>query len=259
MIIGLILVVILLIFLLLLLNLDFIYNKIYKYNPEISWDNFDKFDEKQKCIKIIKNITAMNYLKDYECNEYNECKNIKIIKVIRKKNAQILGLIIDYKDTIFITFGGTHFSLDINSALFNSFDIRYVDLGYCKVHKGYYNLYKKYIEKELHNFDKNIIISGYSMGGALAILSYLHYNISVPKNLIKCYTFGTPKFGDIRLYNLLKSDNNIIRIEYEDDNIPKLCARDFYNIGKKKIIKSCNKYRGLFNCHYWSYIEHYNV
>ena len=75
-----------------------------------------------------------------------------------------------------------------------------------KIHSGYLNQYlnlKNNIIYDINNICyynniTDVIISGHSMGGALAMIASLDlYEYFKNKNIsIKCYTFGTPKFAN---------------------------------------------------------------
>lgn len=240
-----------------------IYNR-GRSNYEISWDNLQitKSDKlESNCFTILNNLCLMNYNKLILIPQY--FANPKIIT----DSTQILCLKFEIGNYIWLTFSGTYFG----PSLIDAFDIRYTtNASGFTVHKGFYRVYKKRIlplvklcSEEIEN--KQFIISGYSLGGVLAVLFLCDliklkgktYDTEINNRVIKCLIYGTPKFGCKKMYNFFKTYDKLIRIEYENDMIPKFAARDFYNIGIKKKFNLDNNISGIINNHYKSYLKQY--
>jgi predicted lipase len=208
----------------------------------------------------------MNYNKKIVIPTYFE--NVEYIS----NRSQLLMLKFEYDDKLYLMFAGTY----PGTTLIDAFDIRYdnVYLGdtntKCNVHKGFNNVHRKYIlptleeindnlNNNLNNNVKKIVLAGYSLGGALAILS-LNYLLSIGMNNVihSCYTFGTPKLGDKDMHDYYESYSKLVRIEYKSDIIPRFKAREFHNIGKKKLLKLPDKdTNNIIVNHYSSYEEHF--
>lgn len=84
-----------------------------------------------------------------------------------------------------------------------------------KVHCGYYESYldikiylDQYIE-EIDMTDKQLVVTGHSMGGALAVLFYADWFTKLDS--IKCFTFGQPKVGDSEFNKIVSEKGGIIR------------------------------------------------
>ncbi|KAL4479273.1 hypothetical protein ABPG72_011485 [Tetrahymena utriculariae] len=82
-----------------------------------------------------------------------------------------------------------------------------------------------------------IIITGHSLGGALATLQAVDIKAQIPDFSIKLVTFGSPKVGNSQFSNyandFLKNDS--IRITNIKDIIPHLLFKffDFYHTGQE--------------------------
>jgi hypothetical protein len=229
---------------------------IYTRSPskyEVDWSKLDitKSDRlENNCFIILSNLSLMNHNKKILIPTY--FNNHEVIM----NHTQILGIKFTVGNYIWLAFAGTYLS----PSIINAFDIRYTThkLGFT-IHKGFYKVYKKYIYGLLENImldTKKIIITGYSLGGVLAILLLCDL-LDIDDRIIKCITFGTPKFGCKKMHNYFAKYNKLSRIEYTNDMIPKFAARDFYNIGIKKKFNLDNNISGIINNHYKSYLEYY--
>jgi len=184
--------------------------------------------------------------------------------------SQLLMFKFEYGNQLYLIFAGTY----PGTTLLDAFDIRYdtISLGIenskCHVHKGFNKIHKKYILPKLKEYGlldidkddkkKEVILAGYSLGGALAILSMNAIISSGNEYMIKkCVTFGAPKLGDLRMHDYYKTYNKLVRIEYNKDIIPRFSAREFYNVGKKVILESSSDLKGIIGNHYNSYEEHF--
>jgi predicted lipase len=112
--------------------------------------------------------------------------------------------IIGYMDrTMVIVFRGSD---EFKDWVFNFTTAKqYVPYGnyesFVRVHKGWSELYKETVRNHLHYLvkdrkPKNIIVTGHSLGGALATLCSVDLQYNFPSIEIACVTFGSPKVGN---------------------------------------------------------------
>lgn len=141
----------------------------------------------------------------------------------------------DDRHEIIIAFRG---SLDPIDAL-KDISIRLVPLnspgianvGRARVHTGFmiaYNLVAKtvidIIDRQLALFpDYSIVVTGHSLGGAIASLCALSLQGTYPDANLKLYTFGQPRTGDADFAQLVESRiglTNIFRAVHTNDGVP---------------------------------------
>ena len=248
-------IILIIAFIVVLLFVIAIYNRGRSEYP-ILWDKLElsKSDKlESNGFTIVKNLSLMNHNKEIVIPAYFR-KPIVIVD-----STQILCLRFKFGNYVWINFAGTY----LGATLLNAFDIRYSqNVMDFKIHSGFYRVYKQYIKPrfgELIGNNKKIIISGYSLGGVLAVMLLCDLIHSKKDNrLIKCMTYGTPKFGCKDMYDYFSKYDKLIRVEYDNDKIPKFSAREFYNIGIKKKFNLDNNIPGIINTHYYSYETFYN-
>jgi predicted lipase len=66
------------------------------------------------------------------------------------------------------------------------------------VHTGILELLDSIHDDILHSIEKqrHVLFTGYSLGGALAMLAALYFALVFPRIQVSCHTFGTPMVGD---------------------------------------------------------------
>jgi len=160
------------------------------------------------------------------------------------------------KSLILIVFKGSHEPKDWLTGLSFS-DDNFFKRG--RVHKGFNQSLKLFFQtmkqkdltatdlpltviEDIESINKNatIILTGHSLGGALATLAGCHlYEQGVKKENIEIYTFGAPPVGREDFYNYYNGKLNIYRIVNEKDVVPKLNqVTDFFHLGEEIVLSS---------------------
>ena len=90
------------------------------------------------------------------------------------------------------------------------------------------------------NEHSTIILTGHSLGGALATLAGCHlYEMGISPENIEIYTFGAPPVGTEEFCRYYENKLNIYRIVNENDVVPKLDKiTKFFHFGKEIILPS---------------------
>lgn len=150
-------------------------------------------------------------------------------------------------ETLYVCFKGTSSIEDIYT------DIE-ICMTQCKInndwmiHKGFLQEYYL-LEKKLSNIldncnQKNIIFTGHSLGGAIAIIASAMYSLGVSKldKNISCYTFGCPTIGNKQFTkDYIKIIPNYIGIINKNDPISFLkISNEFYHVDNILWIKKKN-------------------
>ena len=96
---------------------------------------------------------------------------------------------------------------------------------------AYYAVRKKLKSLLLEHKNAKFIVTGHSLGGALAILFpsvlVLHQQMDVMKRLLGVYTFGQPRIGNQQLAKFMEAHleypiPKYFRVVYSDDLVPRL-------------------------------------
>ena len=158
-------------------------------------------------------------------------ENLDAEEPIIIERAGSVVVAIKYQDVIFVSMRGTENFRDwrVNLNFRKIEPSRYVrsDLK-AKLHKGFYfevdsflsELMKEIIDRGWS--DRKIYITGHSLGGALAAITYalrtngFHhfydehlYSTEIFPNIISCYTFGMPRWGNEKAIEYFKSPYHI--------------------------------------------------
>lgn len=133
-----------------------------------------------------------------------------------------------------------------------------------RVHRGFYTGYLSVCQdilkfKDSFSKDTTLILSGHSMGGALAVICAYDLKTRFPDLPIKVFTFGTPGVGNRhfkRAYNRILRESTYI-VYQPSDPIPKLpnqLIKSYWHVGTLLRIPDCplvlkqRKKRGYFSC-----------
>lgn len=145
--------------------------------------------------------------------------------------------VLEGRSETYITFKGTNPSRLIEVLTDLDFVQKKAFVG--KVHKGFFEAFsnvKKDLDALVLDFElkrKNIIVSGHSLGGALATLcsAYLHQEGVTIKGV---YTFGQPRIGNEDFADYYDSilGNRHFSVFHKDDRIPRLPAS---KVGRGKL------------------------
>ncbi|XP_052149653.1 lipase-like [Oryza glaberrima] len=121
----------------------------------------------------------------------------------------------------------------IKDMLWKQSDLNYPDMPDAKVHTGFYSSYnntllRPAIANAVHKARKlygdiSIIVTGHSMGGALASFCALDLAITHGGNNVYLMTFGQPRVGNAAFASYFaKYVPNTIRVTHEHDIVPHL-------------------------------------
>ncbi|CAG8524868.1 9405_t:CDS:2 [Ambispora leptoticha] len=143
----------------------------------------------------------------------------------------------DQKKSIVVAFRGT---ADIEGFMQDSqfYLTDYPGITGAKIHAGFLNTFQM-INKNVTNFVKeivpkypgyNVILTGHSLGGAMAILQLLEF-VNIPglsRDNLFVYTYGEPRIGnDVFAKYVENLRINIFRVVNKNDLIPHLPPRAF--------------------------------
>lgn len=120
-------------------------------------------------------------------------------------------------------------------------DIRFGKISYndqAMVHRGFLNYTDELlnlIRGEILNFNGKIIVTGHSLGGAVAILTSARLiDLGISPDQIEVVTFGAPAVGDKIFADEFSDRMNLTRFENDGDVIPKsLASMGYTSFGEK--------------------------
>jgi predicted lipase len=203
---------------------------------------------------------------DIETNEYdltmNICCNIEEYLIPEKQNIKKASCVMSclvYKyrtntvlninmysnlvygtyfnnDFLFIVFKGSSTLVDyITNVKFiqknDSFNIP------GEIHSGFYNVLENrfdeimdIIEKHKH---KKIIITGHSLGGALATVLFSYCLVKSPELDTYLYTFGSPRVGDKDFSVFISNSNKATRVVNKGDIVTMIPVFDYFHHKKE--------------------------
>ncbi len=177
------------------------------------------------------------YKTDAECKTILADMDREIVKDIRFFNSRKTGtegFIAGDEEKIIIAFRGTS---EIKDWLTDAASIQkswssILNIG--KVHSGFFDslnsvwsLLMEHLQ-ELHTKDQRIWITGHSLGGALAALTYATLRLQEPKyELAGAYTFGQPRIGDQVMCQAFDADSkhHFFRVVNNNDIVPRVPSK----------------------------------
>lgn len=140
-----------------------------------------------------------------------------------------------------------------------------------KVHQGFYDSLKLFLKtmknKEFSTIDKRtyrlyndieffnenckIVLTGHSLGGAVATLAACYfYDLGIKKENMNIYTFGAPPIGSKEFCSKYEDKLNLYRVVNENDVVPKIdriidlqhLGEEIVLISNQQEIHSCSDY-----------------
>jgi len=173
--------------------------------------------------------STQNYLK----------QNILINHIFYNNSTNNLLWFFETKSHLHIIYRGTEFNsfdnwqknLQIKQEPYNSITM---NCHNCYIHNGFNEMYSSVSTPFLNifypyllNSNKNIIISGHSLGGALSTLLYLELSLyqQINPNRMFLYTYGSPRVGNIDFVSFFYQNSlikNSFRYVNNKDPIPHL-------------------------------------
>lgn len=135
------------------------------------------------------------------------------------------------------------------------------------VHSGFYGTYSKIRDLVRTRMDAliakhstaPILITGHSLGGALAVLAAVDIKPRHPSAIIRLYTFGQPRVGDTKFANYVMNlfPESYIRVTHSDDTVvhsPALIAG--FKHGGNEVWYEATSHNGIYKeCPNFAYIK----
>ncbi|WP_369902064.1 lipase family protein [Bacillus manliponensis] len=119
------------------------------------------------------------------------------------------GFILQSNDTIIVAFRGTKSDSDwVADALVNQKPYPFT-LNSGNVHNGFLSIYESCRDNIMDTLsqlspNKTLLVTGHSLGGALAVLHMLDARVNTSFFHYELYNFGAPKVGDLTFRNYYK-------------------------------------------------------
>ena len=209
------------------------------------------------CKDILEAINACKYSYD---KTFFDRKLLNYSKIYNNNNVLPYSLIYD-KQKIYVAIRGTR---DISNLLIN---LKLYQSSYkeenIKVHSGYLETFQKLknnisldINKILTKNHEQLIYTGHSLGGVIAILTYIDLQNKY-KTRQKCMTFGIPKIGNNYFIDYCDNHNHIYNYINKYDYISLYPYIYNYNRIKNIIFIENNSNRSSFDLIYNHHIDSY--
>lgn len=132
---------------------------------------------------------------------YDQRYTICALGGVEEPEAEVFGFIAESKNKIIIAFRGTDSYKD-NESDQDLYQVPYPFVKNAgKTHRGFTCIYQSardQLIRELNNLstDKKLLITGYSLGGGLAVLAALDIAENTEFKIPIVYTYGSPRTGD---------------------------------------------------------------
>jgi predicted lipase len=264
------------------LNLLNLINNVYNFSPDkkmnnpLTQENIDKENNKLATDFINQNFYKRGTIRLIEGQE----------NFFGRYYTSIFGTIgIDKNndDTAIMAFRGTTTKSDWLADVFANFnELNEIIAGInknIKVAHGFGSLFGIFkgvtnvtMDKQIDNWlnlnnVKNIIITGHSLGGTLAILSAVYIKSKYPALNVTVYTYASPKVGNNEFYNYytqLGLDKSSFRFFSSHDVVPTLPPQllgykhvgiDYELTDKKPPIPLCSKISDVYYYHVAIYFD----
>lgn len=162
----------------------------------------------------------------------------KLVKAFKSGANGVMewfGFILESDDAVVIAFRGTQSDADwVADATIRQTPYPYIQNGGL-VHQGFQSIYSQCRDEIFQTYsalpkEKNLFITGHSLGGALAVLHAADAAVNAGFRSIVMYNYGAPRVGDgqfAALYDRLVP--NSIRFVNTTDLVPKLPPVFVYN------------------------------
>ena len=132
-------------------------------------------------------------------------RKLEHIKIYTKVDENLPNICyIKYENQVFISFSGIRNTNDILHSLY--YYLSYNDVLDCNIYRGYSNLFNLIIEDVIFLVNKitenekiDIIFVGHSLGGVIAKLCSLYFNMN--GNNYSCMTYSCPMIGSLSFIN----------------------------------------------------------
>lgn len=152
---------------------------------------------------------------------------------VEEPEAEPFGFLAESQDEIIIAFRGTD-SFKDNTSDQDLYQIPYPFVKYAgKTHRGFTCIYQSARDELIRELsklsdEKRLLIAGYSLGGALAVLSALDIAVNTKFEDPIVYTFGSPRTGDPDFaYRFNRTVKSSFRVFNVHDIIPTVPAQAY--------------------------------
>lgn len=182
----------------------------------------------------------------FEKSVYNNTKqiflkNIKLLdNIYINKKEKIFGVILEdnINNNIWVCFRGTQTLSEIISDL-KTKQIKSSIFKNCLIHEGFEKIYSVIrknimdtVKKNIMDKNKNIIVTGHSLGASIATLTGLELSINGYNSVV--YNFASPRIGNEEFKKMVNNNVNVFRIVNQSDIVPTLPSSVFPNFENYK-------------------------
>jgi hypothetical protein len=174
----------------------------------------------------------------------NDVSSVNHNFIYQEKTEELYGLtkLVEASRTLFVSFRGSTNLQDF----VNNLDFRLVPLdtpqSKVRIHAGFHRRFrlieaslKEAVHAQSDRFDR-IIVTGHSLGGALASIASVYLANMVQKN-VYCVSFGSPRVGNREFVDLFrKSVSGSRRFVNSGDPVPSIPMEAFYEHATPAIV-----------------------
>jgi predicted lipase len=175
------------------------------------------------------NATTFDLVNARECVQASQRAYLEATVSAPATDTQVL--VIEQADGVIIAFRGTSNVRDFvtDAKFFRALLLQQSNGDRCEVHTGFLSAYESIIAdltahlREIVVSNRPVIVTGHSLGGALAILAALELKRH-GFNITQVYTFGQPRVGNkafAAMYNAVLKDSTFALVN-EGDPVPLL-------------------------------------